>query len=539
MRHTRRAGRNGPASQSANSTQQHNGHEGAAGAPSRPTLEHLISFLYYHKTGHDLSRTLARVVSSMLTGDKGKFGFPYHYKRQRFSADHSCPEGGKVSVWPAPELFPLAPLPSCNIVVHMVRDPALWAISAYDYHRQDPTPEHWVKVYKPSCSFKHREGWTNSSTVLGLDAKTLTRLMKACNALVKPGKTYWEHLNILTEADGVRLTAFMNIFGGEATAAFGDLTRSAANGLSLRGTLNVNLWMDEVMSNLEPAMKSLANFLVSSLGRDNEYQEERRRLTRTLLEQLTSALVTAQEVNYGTKSRSSNKHVTSSTTDVKVKTRKARLAANLSSDALLGPVYRQWSRNFEANYGTSSRQLLPLLILQPTSMPQLQPTVAPTTSPQPSLQPTSVPQLQPTVAPTTPPQPSPAVVASLVEHATAAREPRSQPNIEPTQHQVAQKEGPKGSTANRGSLRNVSASSPVPAQQTICGSIHLMPPVSAASAALFLALVCIIRHVCAQQTGWRLGCLAQALVASAIISTSKPANPGVGTRPVPHSQRTK
>ena len=314
---------------------------------------HRISFLHYHKTGHDLSRVLASAVSSTLAIHKTK---SHLKKRKRSDNELSCSGRDEVQVWTAPELFQrIAPVPSCNIIVHMVRDPASWAISSYDYHRQDPTPESWVKHAKPACTFKHRNGWNASTEVLGLDSETVGQLVAACTALVQPGKTYWQHLSTLTEADGVRLMAFMNIFGGELGAACGDLTRSAANALSFRAAaatpdvmppLVANLWMDAVVHDLAVAMAGLADFLVSSLGRDASHRAgESRRLAEALVERLGSALVTAQEADFQKKSsRSGTSHVTSNTTSIDAQTRKARLTASLYDDALLGPVYRQWCR---------------------------------------------------------------------------------------------------------------------------------------------------------------------------------------------------
>ena len=311
---------------------------------------HRISFLHYHKTGHDLSRVLARAVSSTLAINKT---MSHLKKRKRSDNELSCSGRDEVQVWTAPELFQrIAPVPSCNIIVHMVRDPASWAISSYDYHRQDPTPESWVKHAKPACTFEHRKGWNASSDVLGLDSETVGQLVAACTALVQPGKTYWQHLSTLTEADGVRLMAFMNIFGGELG---GDLTRSAANALSFRAAaatpdvmppLVANLWMDAVVHDLAVAMAGLADFLVSSLGRDASHRAgESRRLAEALVERLGSALVTAQEADFQKKSsRSGSSHVTSNTTSIDAQTRKARLTASLYDDALLGPVYRQWCR---------------------------------------------------------------------------------------------------------------------------------------------------------------------------------------------------
>ena len=147
-----------------------------------PPSSHRISFLHYHKTGHDLSRVLASAVSSTLAIHTTE---SHLKKRKRSDNELSCSGRDEVQVWTAPELFQrIAPVPSCNIIVHMVRDPASWAISSYDYHRQDPTPESWVKHAKPACTFKHRNGWNASTEVLGLDSETVGQLVAACTALV-------------------------------------------------------------------------------------------------------------------------------------------------------------------------------------------------------------------------------------------------------------------------------------------------------------------------------------------------------------------
>jgi hypothetical protein len=316
-----------------------------------PPSSHRISFLHYHKTGHDLSRILARGVSTTLAMHLTKAH--HQLKRERFDSELSCSGPDEVQVWTAPELFQrVVPVPSCNIVVHMVRDPASWAISSYDYHRQDPTPEAWVKFAKPKCAFKHRNGWNMSAEVLRLDAMTVAKLMAACKALVQPGETYWQHLSTLPEWDGLRLMAFMNILGGDNHVSAGDLTRSAANALSLKRAasatpdvtppLVTTLWMDEVLHDLKATMAGVADFLVSSLRSGAGQDEERRRLTEALVQRLASALVTAQTTSYQKKSNGS--HVTSLLTDIDAQARKARLAASLYNDTLLGPVYRTWSR---------------------------------------------------------------------------------------------------------------------------------------------------------------------------------------------------
>ena len=166
------------------------------------------------------------------------------------------------------------------------------------------------------------------------------------------------HLSTLPESDGLRLMAFANILGGDVTWPLGgDLTRSAANALSLKRwtafatpevtpLLVTNLWMDEVVHDLKAAMAGLADFLVSSLRRDAGHQGERRRLAEALVERLGSALVTAQTTDY--REMSNGSHVTGNTKNIDAEARKVRLATSLYNDALLGPVYRTWSHIFRA-----------------------------------------------------------------------------------------------------------------------------------------------------------------------------------------------
>ena len=60
------------------------------------------------------------------------------------------------------------------------------------------------------------------------------------------------------------------------------------------------------------------------------------------MQRLASELVTAQTTSYQKKSNGS--HVTSLPTEVDAQSRKARLAASLYNDTLLGPLYRTLSR---------------------------------------------------------------------------------------------------------------------------------------------------------------------------------------------------
>ena len=68
-----------------------------------PPSSHRISFLHYHKTGHDLSRVLARGVSTTLAMHLTE---AHHQpKRERFDSELSCSGPNEVQVWTAPDLF--------------------------------------------------------------------------------------------------------------------------------------------------------------------------------------------------------------------------------------------------------------------------------------------------------------------------------------------------------------------------------------------------------------------------------------------------
>ena len=170
-----------------------------------------------------------------------------------------------------------------------------WAVSFYDYHRQNPTPEGWVKRSNPVCSFAHPGEYTEA---LGLAPETVRQLEAECATLVQPGETYWHHLTTMSETDGLRFMTYMNIFGTRS-----DLARSAANARFLEQAAPARvttLWMDEVVADLETSMARLADFLVSGLAAETS-GGQRRRLTEALVERLGSALVEAEAADYSRK----------------------------------------------------------------------------------------------------------------------------------------------------------------------------------------------------------------------------------------------
>ena len=318
---------------------------GGTVAPTLPLGNHRVAFLHYHKTGHDLSPLLAKRASRFLDGVQFS-GRVSENKRSAFSHPLNCHSAKDIQVWTAPDIaLRTSPVPSCYFVVQFIRDPSDWAISYYDYHRQVPTPEVWVKRHQPNCSFAQQQ----YPEALGLDAETVHQLMTACTALVSPGKSYWWHLNTLPEAEGLRLMAYMNILGGQCDddAAAGDLGRAAANVVALKSQDTMrhrmaNVWMDEVLTDLDGAMRELAAFLVNAFDRRDDEGSDAH--GPTLVQQLRAALVDAETTRF--EAKAGGAHITSSNSTA-AKDRKARLVASLQADLLLGPVHRRWRLLFD------------------------------------------------------------------------------------------------------------------------------------------------------------------------------------------------
>ena len=148
-------------------------------------------------------------------------------------------------------------------VVHLLRDPARWAISAYDFHRKSPPTEEWVTKSQDLCAPSQAQLYAES--LLGDDGLAAAR--KACAALVNGAaggvfsgllgggsrRSLYDLLQTLPERDGIRLMALFGVLGGDRlppdSFGGGDLVRMAANARRLRagGRRVFNLWMDDVL----------------------------------------------------------------------------------------------------------------------------------------------------------------------------------------------------------------------------------------------------------------------------------------------------
>ena len=304
-----------------------------------------IAFLHYHKTGSVLSTSLMKTTADVL-------GLPVDHTVGHTQARLCCPlfdcaPDRRIRLWTAPELvLSLSSVPPCYAVVHMVRDPARWALSFYDYHVQTPTPERWTAFDRPSCEFAHPE---YARVVPGLRDEWVRAAQAACNAIVMrhPSFTVLEHLRSLPEEEGLRLMTLLNVLKGTNSThgrqrAGGDLMRSAANQLVLKrcagstvdGVVHARprvgvMWLDEVVERTAATMEALATFLVDAVG-------ESRPRTASLVASLASRL--RSDVAHAYARNLNSSHITRGGSAI----RRARLIASLEADPIFAEIFEVW-----------------------------------------------------------------------------------------------------------------------------------------------------------------------------------------------------
>ena len=346
-------------------------------------MPHVV-FILYHKTGFVLSKLLESITRSETDAPKG---WSPPSRKCLCSKRLSC-ESGELDVarWDAPELLlSPAPVPSCYYVVHMVRDPARWALSFYDYHSQTPTPEAWADESQrhPHCGPKSAE----FAEALGLREPLLGAAIAACEELTHPGRSYVQHMRMLPESDGLRFTAYMNLWGNNGQV--GDMLRSAANAVALRQrgaeARVLTFSMDEMASAPETAFGQLAAIVADAAGRPGD--------SSAWVQQLADTFAEAEAAEYAKKSKTKcvlrQCHMTSGSS-ASALARKANLTKILNNDPVLGPIFELWRR----------------VVYPDSPAPRAAPVLAPTLPPPARTQPP--PQLPPPPSPSQlPPSPSP------------------------------------------------------------------------------------------------------------------------------------
>ena len=226
----------------------------------------------------------------------------------------SC--NSSIVIWTAPTLACVPPgvVPSCFDVLHFVRDPATWAVSAYDYHRQIPTPERGlIERVRPMCLeppayFRFRHDYSRTA-------------VRACHQIFDANHSLYHHLLTLPEYDGVKIMALRNILSesGGVEDAGGDLLRMVSNALILsqHPTRRIhNVWMDELKARPEAVLSALLDFVGARSSN------------------LLDALLSKQ-----TKEISTSKHVTNRPSNMPNATRIPELIRELEADDDIGPIH--------------------------------------------------------------------------------------------------------------------------------------------------------------------------------------------------------
>eukprot|EP00316_Scyphosphaera_apsteinii_P005959 CAMPEP_0119310232 /NCGR_PEP_ID=MMETSP1333-20130426/18302_1 /TAXON_ID=418940 /ORGANISM="Scyphosphaera apsteinii, Strain RCC1455" /LENGTH=276 /DNA_ID=CAMNT_0007314383 /DNA_START=298 /DNA_END=1128 /DNA_ORIENTATION=- len=259
-------------------------------------------------------------------------------KRCCLCEELSCPESrddAHVMRWAAPELV-LRPqlVPRCYAVVHMVRDPARWALSLFDYHRQSPTPEQWVLHYRPSCSS------TLVESALNMSQELLGGIQALCHRLVQPNISFYDHLTTLPEFDGLRLAAVLNILGLKDGSRMGDVPRSAANAQVLQRSrvAVINVFMDDLILQQDRVITDIASFVLNATMVETGLNATD---VETVKVRLSSFMIKSQTANILRKSRpaGTTSHITTSARSAE---EKQNLTAMLYKDQVLGPSFMLW-----------------------------------------------------------------------------------------------------------------------------------------------------------------------------------------------------
>ena len=203
----------------------------------------------YHKSGHILSHTLRDHLQKQIKTFGVNLRRNSVLPRRKFNVLTKCSDltlgPGTVTIIEAPE-FHCHEQQLANIlmdnpdpkhfklgvkIIHLVRNPFSMAVSNYNYHSQDPSPEPFVH-WKNPCSLERK--YTGpvadlvtpvlSSPMMGiridgeLPARPLPimthqdfdNIFNDCNSLyqTKPGlknATYYEHLRALDPTEGLRM----------------------------------------------------------------------------------------------------------------------------------------------------------------------------------------------------------------------------------------------------------------------------------------------------------------------------------------------
>ena len=245
---------------------------------------HLI--INYHKTGHELAYSLQKLILSNFPDmEKENGARPRQHPSSAQGCTHIELPPGKIVVQEAPHFFcdtnNLAEMLLANKgrfhregeqripkrgikILHLVRDPFSMAVSNYNYHSQDPTPESWVKdETRNICEAKEFFGETLPDLLLptllspGINfdkppivtREGFDRLYDKCNSLYQSNDSYYSHLRQLDPSDGVKLSTLQQLING------GDIFLMTNNIIKLNQILTIQNRIND-MNHEGLAMKS-------------------------------------------------------------------------------------------------------------------------------------------------------------------------------------------------------------------------------------------------------------------------------------------
>ena len=184
-----------------------------------------LLFLHYHKTGHVLCRTLARMgfrvdTENVFRGKTNKVDRVMELQR------HSSAPILVLSATNLSRDWDTWLNPTTTRLVHFVRDPLDWCLSAYLYHRQNPPPpleQSWLlgsKRDKHRCAVQSFRSEFLQAINLTLPARM--EMSRLCHSLSNVS-ALWPQLQQLSTEDGLRLEAARALLG----ASHGDVMMMA------------------------------------------------------------------------------------------------------------------------------------------------------------------------------------------------------------------------------------------------------------------------------------------------------------------------
>jgi len=193
-----------------------------------------VLFIHYHKTGHDVSRLLARSIARHWHPRGHFINFAMNPSGRRVPYKSGCAPFDfsqyQYAVQAAPNLFCNVShyLPEGTKIVHFVRDPVEMAISSYSYHSQNPPPEGWVIRHYP-CNIENHI-LHHMAQMVNVNMEQIEKVIHLCKELLPDDydRQYGKALRELPRDIGLRLeTARFIISAGRVAGA--DLLRMGTN----------------------------------------------------------------------------------------------------------------------------------------------------------------------------------------------------------------------------------------------------------------------------------------------------------------------